>query len=174
MKNTAPHETEKKSSARERSAVDEITLIRPFSQALPTKFLRAREAVISRFRPILQARRITDQQWRILRALAELEEAEILTLSDWCVIHPASLSRILPKMEAGGLIKRRTNVADKRRVIVSLDEKGRALFDEVAPESEAAYETLIEAAGPERLKELNRILDELLDVLNSSGVAKPS
>ncbi len=174
MTHAATHEQKRESQRGGRAEKGEDPSIRPFSQTLPTKFLRAREAVISRFRPILQARRITDQQWRVLRALAEWHEAEILTLSELCVIHPASLSRILPKMESGGLIKRRTNVADKRRVIVSLTDKGRALVADAAPESEAIYQTLVADVGEERLSEMNRLLDELVDLLTRPGVPRHS
>jgi homoprotocatechuate degradation regulator HpaR len=137
----------------------------PFTQSLPSKLLRLREAVIQRFRPLVHMRQLTDQQWRIIRALAEFKEAEILILSEWCTIHPASLSRILPKMETAGLITRRTNAADKRRVIVSLSEKGWALYESILPDSDVVYQTLIDDIGPERLDELNRILDGAIDAL---------
>ncbi|MCC7411651.1 MAG: homoprotocatechuate degradation operon regulator HpaR, partial [Gammaproteobacteria bacterium] len=38
---------------------------------LPLLLQQARERVISRFRPLLNARRITEQQWRIVRLLLE-------------------------------------------------------------------------------------------------------
>lgn len=139
--------------------------MRPFSRALPINMLRAREAMMKRFRPVLQARGITEQQWRIIRVLADLGSAEILYLSELCVIHPASLSRILPKMEEVGYIERRTNAADKRRVIVSLSDSGRALFDAFGPESEAVYASIEKDIGPERMRELYGLLDHMIDVL---------
>ena len=38
---------------------------------LPLLLLQAREHVIARFRPILNAHGITEQQWRIVRALID-------------------------------------------------------------------------------------------------------
>ena len=38
---------------------------------LPLLLLQAREHVIARFRPILNANGITEQQWRIVRALID-------------------------------------------------------------------------------------------------------
>ena len=45
--------------------------MRTFSQSLPMALLRAREAVMRRFRPGLRCHGVTEQQWRVLRALAE-------------------------------------------------------------------------------------------------------
>jgi len=148
--------------------------MQPFTQSLPAKLLRLREAVIVRFRPLLHVRQLTDQQWRIIRALAEFKEAEILTLSEWCTIHPASLSRILPKMEQGGLITRRTNAADKRRVIVALTENGWALYESLVPETEAIYASLIADIGHERMEELNELIDGVIDSLTKPRGGRPS
>ena len=122
---------------------------------------------MKRFRPLMQPRGITEQQWRIIRVLAELGSAEILTLSELCVIHPASLSRILPKMEEVGYIARRTNEADKRRVIVSLSDAGRELFESFGPQSEAVYASIERDIGPERMQELYALLDHMIEVLDS-------
>lgn len=150
------------------------TLMQPFTRSLPSKLLRLREMVIQRFRPLVHMRQLTDQQWRIIRALAEFKEAEILVLSEWCTIHPASLSRILPKMEAAGLVTRRTNVADKRRVIVALSEKGWALYESILPDSDVVYRSLIDDIGQNRLDELNRVIDEVIDALSTSGSSRHS
>ena len=42
----------------------------PFSRSLPMALLRARESVMVRFRPMLRAHGLTEQQWRVLRAMA--------------------------------------------------------------------------------------------------------
>ena len=68
--------------------------------------LAAREAVTQRFRFQNQAHGLTEQQWRVIRALAEAESLEIRALSAQCRIHAASLSRILPKLQRDGLIAR--------------------------------------------------------------------
>lgn len=140
--------------------------LRPYYRALPINLLRARELMMQRFRPHLQARGLTDQQWRIIRALTELGPAEILVLSEWCVILPASLSRILPKMEVSGLITRRTNAEDKRRVIIALSDSGKALFEAISPLSEDIYQTIAEDVGADRLQKFYMLLDEIVEALS--------
>lgn len=139
--------------------------MRPFERSLPMQLMLAREAVMQRFRPHLNARGLTDQQWRIIRALNEVDTMEIADLGRDCCLHAASLSRILPNLERDGLIARKTSKNDQRRVIVSLSAKGRRLFDEVAPESETIYATLSREIGPARLDQIYSLLDEVIGIL---------
>ncbi|MGM3243097.1 hypothetical protein ACS2VP_27140, partial [Bacillus cereus group sp. Bc237] len=44
--------------------------LRAFSRSLPMALLRSRESVMVRFRPMLRAHGLTEQQWRVLRAMA--------------------------------------------------------------------------------------------------------
>lgn len=120
---------------------------------------------MKRFRPHLRSHGITDQQWRIVRALVDFEELEILDLSARCCIHPASLSRILPNMDAAGLVARRAHPHDLRRVIVSITPGGRRLFETVAPQSEQVYADITREIGPERVQELYRMLDAAIEAL---------
>jgi homoprotocatechuate degradation regulator HpaR len=140
--------------------------MRPSGRSLPMQLMRAREAVMQRFRPHLRSHGITEQQWRIIRVLVEAESLEILHLSERCCIHPASLSRILPNMDAAGLISRRTHAQDLRRVIVSITPEGRCFFEKMATESEQIYAAIARDIGPERLQQLYRALDETIDALS--------
>jgi len=45
--------------------------MRKFDDSLPLKLLKAREAALNYFRPILKEIPLTEQQWRIIRALNE-------------------------------------------------------------------------------------------------------
>jgi homoprotocatechuate degradation regulator HpaR len=136
--------------------------MRPFERSLPMQLMLAREAVMQRFRPHLNAHGLTDQQWRIIRALNEVTELEIVELGKRCCLHAASLSRILPNMERDGLLSRRANKDDQRRVIVSLTAGGRRLFEIVAPESEAIYAVLARDIGVQKLEQIYTLLDDVI------------
>lgn len=141
--------------------------MRPFERSLPMQLMLAREAVMRRFRPHLNAHGLTDQQWRIVRALNEVAELEIVALGERCCLHAASLSRILPKLEENGLITRRASRDDQRRVIVSLTAKGRRLFAVVAPQSEAIYAQLAHEIGARRLEQIYDLLDDMIGSLSA-------
>jgi homoprotocatechuate degradation regulator HpaR len=136
--------------------------MRPFERSLPMQLMLAREAVMQRFRPHLNAHGLTDQQWRIIRALNEVDEIEIVELGKNCCLHAASLSRILPKLEDGGLVSRRSHKNDQRRVVVSLAAKGRRLFETLAPQSEAIYGALAREIGLQKLEQIYSLLDDVI------------
>jgi homoprotocatechuate degradation regulator HpaR len=140
--------------------------MRPFQRSLPMQLMLAREAVMQRFRPHLNAHGLTDQQWRIVRALNEVETLDIAALGRACCLHTASLSRSLPNLEADGLVSRRANKQDQRRVSVSLTAKGRQLFEAVAPQSEAIYAQLAQEIGPQRMEQIYGLLDEVIGILD--------
>lgn len=137
----------------------------PFGRSLAMLLVRAREAVMQRWRPFLHERGLTDQQWRVLRALREVDSLEIVELGKRCCIHPASLSRILPNLAAGGFIARRHNAVDQRRVIVSLSPRGRRLTEKIVVEGERIYQELARDIGQDRLDHLYERLEELIELL---------
>jgi homoprotocatechuate degradation regulator HpaR len=98
--------------------------MRDFSKSLPMSLLRAREAVMKQFRPSLRGHGLTEQQWRILRALAAVDAIEVTELAHVAFLLGPSLSRILRDLEARQLIDRRTAKADLRRGVVSISQKG--------------------------------------------------
>lgn len=139
----------------------------PFRRSLPMLLLWARESVMQRFRPAIYAHGLTDQQWRVVRALAEVDSLEIHALGKNCCIHPASLSRILPNLSRLGLVTRRSNTADQRRVVVSITPKGRALLEKTSPISGRVYAELARDIGPERLELAYQVLEEVIAALEA-------
>ena len=135
--------------------------MREFSRSLPMSLLRAREAVMRQFRPSLRDHGLTEQQWRILRALASVDSIEVTELARVAFLLGPSLSRILRDLEARHLIERRTAKADLRRGVVSISTRGLRLIEAVAPTSEAIYAAISRRFGARKLAELQDMLHTL-------------
>jgi homoprotocatechuate degradation regulator HpaR len=135
--------------------------MRDFSRSLPMALLRAREAVMRQFRPNLRKYDLTEQQWRILRALAAVDTIEVTELARVAFLLGPSLSRILRDLEVRGLIVRKLVARDQRRSMLSIAPKGLKLIAQVAPHSEAVYAEIAGRYGPRRLAELQTMLGEL-------------
>jgi homoprotocatechuate degradation regulator HpaR len=144
--------------------------MREFSRSLPMSLLRAREAVMRQFRPSLRHHGLTEQQWRILRALTAVEAIEVTELAHMAFLLGPSLSRILRDLEARELIERRTAQADLRRGMVSISAKGLKLIEAVAPTSEAIYATITRRYGARKLAELQAMLGALESSLSGLEV----
>lgn len=136
-----------------------MTELRPFDESLPMALLKAREATMRLFRPLLAEHDLTEQQWRVLRALsAAPDPLEVGDIASTTFLLGPSLSRILTNLEGRSLIARQAVHDDLRRSAVSLTATGESLVATVAPESEATYAHIETSYGARRLKQL---LDEL-------------
>jgi homoprotocatechuate degradation regulator HpaR len=144
--------------------------MRDFSRSLPMSLLRAREAVMRQFRPSLRDHGLTEQQWRILRALAAVDAIEVTELARVAFLLGPSLSRILRDLEARHLIERRVAKADLRRAVVSISAKGLKLIEAVAPSSEAIYAAMTRRYGARKLADLQDMLAALERSLSEMGI----
>ena len=135
--------------------------MREFARSLPMSLLRAREAVMRQFRPSLRSHGLTEQQWRILRALAAVDSIEVTELARVAFLLGPSLSRILRDLESAHLIERKLAKADLRRSVVSISARGLRLIEAVAPTSEAIYAAITTRYGARKLAELQDMLHEL-------------
>ncbi|MGA2053924.1 MAG: homoprotocatechuate degradation operon regulator HpaR [Bradyrhizobium sp.] len=146
--------------------------MRDFSRSLPMSLLRAREAVMKQFRPSLRRHGLTEQQWRILRALAAVDAIEVTELARVAFLLGPSLSRILRDLEVRQLIERRTAKADLRRGVVSISQKGLKLIELIAPTSEAIYAAITQRYGAQKLAGLQDMLTTLENSLATLEVTE--
>jgi homoprotocatechuate degradation regulator HpaR len=140
--------------------------LRPFTRSLPMALLRAREAAMRRFRPHLATHGLTEQRWRVLRALnAAGSPLDVGEVADRTFLLAPSLSRILTDLDGLGLVDRVADAGDRRRALLSLTDGGRRLVAVVAPESEAIYGQIEERFGADRLDALLTDLRDLEEAL---------
>lgn len=114
-----------------------------------------------RFRAMLREQGITEQQWRVLRALATDEAFEIPRLVSATFLLGPSLSRIIADLEKAELIAVELHEADQRRKIISLAPRGAELMERVAPLSEEIYAEIAARIGAGRLAEMQELLRDV-------------
>jgi homoprotocatechuate degradation regulator HpaR len=142
---------------------------RPRHRSLPLLLLQAREQLMWYFRPILNAHGLTEQQWRIVRVLLDVESLEPREIGALCRISSPSLAGVLARMEELGLVTRERLEHDQRRVRVSLTTRSRALAARMTPQIDAAYLQIEERMGRGFSARLERMLDQLLAALEPSA-----
>src|SRR5271155_3704331 len=101
--------------------------------------LRARESVMARFRPLLAAHGMTEQQWRVLRVLDESGPLDATQLSLRCCILKPSMTLIMRTLVERKLVARRQHAEDGRRLVLEATPKAAALIERVTPHSNAIY-----------------------------------
>ena len=117
-----------------------------------------------RFRPMLAAHDINEQQWRVIRVLAEVTSLDATEVAVRANILAPSLTRMIKAMTERGLISRARDASDGRRVMLSIAPQGRALLGLVAPDSTAIYRQLEIDYGAERTAQLVEMLIALADL----------
>ena len=143
---------------------------RSLAHSLPMALLKAREAVIVRFRPALRARGLTEQQWRVLRVLhATDERLRPMQLSQLTFISMPSLSRLLKTLEGRELIKRGRHVADLRGSEFGLTPEGQALVVGTLPEFEAINAEIEALLGVQSRVQLLGVLEHVVQSLGLPG-----
>ena len=123
---------------------------------------------MQRFRPALNDQGVTEQQWRILRALLQEDGLEPRQLCERCLISSPSITGVLARMEEAGFIHRERMDHDQRRVKVTLTSQARAIGDRMAPIIEQQYAELEALVGVDALQQVYDALDTLLQRLEAT------
>ena len=131
---------------------------------LPQRMLIARDSLMLHFRPIWNHFGLTEQQWRILRALHDYGDLEPRELCEVSQISSPSMAGILARMEEVGVIKRDGIPGDQRRVIVKLAPKGTKLLSKIGPLIDMQYSYIEQACGKQIFFELFAVLDKFIDL----------
>ena len=132
--------------------------IRP---SLTLALLEAREALMTHFRPELNEMGLTEQQWRIIRTLAQYQELDSTTLADKACILKPSLTGIINRMLETGLIVRRRSETDQRFSFISLSEEGQKIFAQMRGRMESRYQKIQDRFGEEKMKQLMELLKDI-------------
>lgn len=132
--------------------------------SLPISLLRAREAMMQYFRPMLAQFDLTEQQWRVIRVLSDVGPTDASTVAEEAFVLAPSLTRILRSLEERKLITRVADARDGRRLLIDLTPLGHTLIERIVPESRAIYKMFEDHFGKEKISMLLELLNELQDV----------
>jgi MarR family transcriptional regulator, organic hydroperoxide resistance regulator len=103
--------------------VDPLKLDRQVCFALAV----ASRTVIGLYRPLLDPMGLTHPQYLVMLALWERSPRSVKDLSEALALDPGTLSPLLKRLEAAGLVTRGRDRADERVLAVTLTEDGRRL-----------------------------------------------
>ena len=130
-------------------------------KSLNIVLIQAREALMSHFRPMLNEIGITDQQWRIIRLLAENGTLDFQDLANQaCILRP-SLTGILTRLEKVGYVVRLKPSNDQRRVYLKLTGEGEKLHRTTCDQVDERYDVIESVLSKDKLKQLQSLLGEL-------------
>ena len=141
------------------AAVDPLALDRQVCFALAA----ASRSVIGLYRPVLEPLGLTHPQYLVMLALWERSPRTVRDLGETLLLEPATLSPLLKRLEASGLLTRRRNAVDERTLDVELTTAGRALRDD----AEKVPAKIVSRLGMQ-VSELERIRDDLTTLISAA------
>jgi len=99
--------------------------------------------------------------WRVLGFLADVDGETVSTLARHVLLNQPTLTKIIDRMARGGLVERAASAGDRRKVLVRITERGRAMVADLkrrALAHEAEVLAAYDAAEADRLKAMLRTL----------------
>lgn len=103
------------------------------------------------------------EQWRILKVLFDGSGRSMSDLAEAVLVNHPTLTRIVDRMVSSGTVYRVQDRDDRRKVLMFLSDRGRALcqrLNELAMSQEAH---IAENYGNKSTTELKRLLESLID-----------
>ena len=116
--------------------------------------------IIKQYKPFLDEIDLTYTQYIAMMVLWEHQSVTVKELGQYLFLDSGTLTPLLKKMEAKGIISRKRDEEDERSLIVSLTAEGEALKERAVevPQKMAQCVRL----APEEAQELYRLLYKLL------------
>jgi DNA-binding MarR family transcriptional regulator len=117
--------------------------------------------VVAVYRPVLEPLGLTHPQYLVMLALWQYGPLSVKDLSGHLQLDPGTLSPLLKRLEAAGLLRRERDAKDQRNLALALTDKGRAL----RAEAEKIPAGIVDRLGMpiEDLMALQRALTRVID-----------
>lgn len=100
-------------------------------------------------------------EWHSIAAIANygpLSAKELAALVD---MNQVQMTRTLSRLLKQGLVSRRTDSSDRRRVVLSLNKKGEAVYAQISPIAQALEEKMLSIFNQQERKQLLTLLSRL-------------
>ena len=128
-------------------------------------------AITRAYGPLLEKANLTYTQYITLMALWEHGPMSVKELGKCLFLDSGTLTPLLKKLEARGIVERTRDASDERRLVISLTPEGMALEDMVAdvPGQMACKVMLSPEEGMQLGKLLYKVIGSLHDEDNDEG-----
>jgi DNA-binding MarR family transcriptional regulator len=150
---------------------------RPFkslNQEAAVALLRTASLVTRAFARLVEPAGLSWAQYNALRIVRGASRAGIATLAirERMIDEGTTITRLLDKLEAAGLIRRERTEPDRRQVLCYATEAGRRVLSQLDPKVDALDEAVMGFLPPARVETFVRTLDEIRAANAERGAAR--
>ncbi|WDF74552.1 MarR family winged helix-turn-helix transcriptional regulator [Novosphingobium sp. KACC 22771] len=128
---------------------------------LPYQIYRVSSLMNIRLSGRLKASGINLSQWRVLSVLRSQGQMSMSQIVDRTLMEQPTISRVISQLHNDGMVEREISPEDSRVALVSLSERGRALFDEIAVSAVRHQKIALDGVSKADIAALRRALSQI-------------
>jgi len=114
--------------------------------------------VVARLNEVLDTAGCGVDEWRVLTLLADGHGHPMTEVAEYAMLPPPTLTKLIDRMVSANRVYRRVDDADRRRVLVLLTARGRAMHERLSAEIDAEWDRLGATVGREEMALLGVLL----------------
>jgi DNA-binding MarR family transcriptional regulator len=116
---------------------------------------------------------VTRPQWQVLSVLTCHEGINQGGLAEILEVDPITLGRMIDRLQEADLVERRSDLSDRRAWRLFITAKGVALFDELRPHANEAFEVALGGIAEDDRDKLIDILKKIRSNLTRRTLSEP-
>lgn len=117
------------------------------------------------FHTIVRQHGLRVPEWRVLACLHDRDGQMVTRLAALALMEQSAMTRVVERMEERGLVRRRSDSRDRRRVRVFLSDEGRALLGPLLLLAREQEAQVMQSLPPDQRAALKPMLASLLSAL---------
>ncbi len=130
----------------------------------------ASRLITQAYHPLLGEYGLTYPQYLVLMVLWEKDAQPVNDIAKRLLLETNTVTPLLKRMEAEGILTRTKGEKDARQMIVKLTKKGRELQNKLTDVPEAVGSAVLcESVTPETVPALFKMLDDIIDQLKDNN-----
>jgi DNA-binding MarR family transcriptional regulator len=106
------------------------------------------------------------EQWRILKVLSDGNGHSMGELADAVLLNHPTLTKMIDRMVSDALVYRVQDPKDRRKVLMFVSDRGKALCRRLNSLAVSQEEHIVESYGDKSTSELKRLLESLIGTAN--------
>ena len=128
---------------------------------LPRVLTQVERGISARLGAALKTAGSTVEEWRVISLLADDAGHTMSELAEYALLPAPTLTKLVDRLVSAGLVYRRVDEADRRRVQAFLAEPGRATLDRLTVAIEDEWRRVQDELGREELALLGALLTRM-------------
>jgi DNA-binding MarR family transcriptional regulator len=128
---------------------------------------QASQLISGEFHQVVRTNGFSVSEWRVLASLAGSEPMSIGRLASISTIKQPTVTRLLDRMEAKGLVKRLENDGDRRITLAAITPAGTRRVSRLIELARVHEQRVLEPFGLRRAEELKSTLRHIIELHNA-------